>query len=178
MVDFDSEEMDVERDRLKAILEKQNYSYEELLNFAVTCLASFNDLNKRWEGKAEIDELLANLSDENDKSHKANILAMIELQCLQARRSLLDGIEDGIKFQKSSHAKKGAIGKKAKYQPLKELAAKLVNERKFKSKRNAAQTIAPIILAESRKLGIALSENQAEITITGWLTELGLPASI
>jgi len=178
MVDFDSEEMDAERDRLKAILEIQNYSHEELLNFAATCLASFNELIKCLEGKAEIDESLVKLSDEKDKSHKEIILAMNELQYLQARKSLIDGIKDGIKFQKLSHAKKGANGKKAKYQPLKELAAKLVNGRKFTSRRNAAKTIAPEILAESIRLGAALSVDQVEITITGWLKEMGLPANI
>lgn len=68
--------------------------------------------------------------------------------------------------------------KKAKYQPLKELAAKLVKEKNFKSRRNAAITISPEIVAESKKLGISLSEQQAEITITNWLKEMGLPANV
>ena len=39
-------------------------------------------------------------------------------------------------------------------------------------------TITPTIIAESKKLNIALSEAQAELTITGWLKELGLPANV
>ena len=39
-------------------------------------------------------------------------------------------------------------------------------------------TIQPEIIAESKKLKIPLSEAQAEITITGWLKEMGLPANI
>lgn len=82
------------------------------------------------------------------------------------------------KNDRSVNARKAANVKKAKYQPLKELAATLVNAKNFKSRRNAAQTITSEIVAESEKLGIALSKNQAEITITGWLKEMGLPANI
>lgn len=73
---------------------------------------------------------------------------------------------------------KGGMAKKAKYKPLKELAEKLVNAKNFKSRRNAAKTIAPEIVTESEKLGIALSKDQAEITIYKWLKEMGLPADI
>lgn len=75
-------------------------------------------------------------------------------------------------------ASKGGNAKNARYEPLKQLAKKLVEAKKFKSKRNAVKTITPEIILESKKLGIALSEHQAEITITGWLTDMGLPANI
>ena len=85
---------------------------------------------------------------------------------------------EGNNQQKINQAKKGGIGKSAKNQPLKELAATLVNARKFTSRRNAAKTITPEILAKSLELGIALSKDQAEQTITGWLKEMGLPANV
>lgn len=85
---------------------------------------------------------------------------------------------NGIEKQKVILAKQGGIGKKAKYAPLKELAVKLVSEKSFKSRRNAAKTITSKIVAESERLGITLSKDQAEITITGWLKEMGLPANI
>lgn len=84
----------------------------------------------------------------------------------------------GASSMLNTMAKSGAAGKKAKYQPLKNLAKRLVNEKNFKSRRNAAKTIMPEIIAESKKLSISLSEDQAEITITGWLKEMGLPANI
>lgn len=84
----------------------------------------------------------------------------------------------GASSMSNAMAKSGAAGRKAKYQPLKNLAEKLVREKNFKSRRNAAKIITPEIIAESKKLGIFLSEDQAEITITGWLKEMGLPANI
>lgn len=84
----------------------------------------------------------------------------------------------GASSMSNAMAKSGAAGKKAKYQPLKNLAERLVSEKNFKSRRNAAKTIMPEIIAESKKLSIFLSEDQAEITITGWLKEMGLPANI
>ncbi len=84
----------------------------------------------------------------------------------------------GASSMSNAMAKSGAAGKKAKYQPLRNLAEKLVREKNFKSRRNAAKTIMPEIIAESKKLNIFLSEDQAEITITGWLKEMGLPANV
>lgn len=72
----------------------------------------------------------------------------------------------------------GAEGRGAKYQPLRVLAFKLVKARKWKSRRNAAKTIKPEILRKAKELEIPLSEDQAEITITGWLKKEGLPANI
>jgi hypothetical protein len=85
---------------------------------------------------------------------------------------------DSIKNAFSERARKGADGRNAKYLPLKELAEKLVTTKNFKSRRNAAMKIKPEIVAESKKLNIPLSEAQAEITIIGWLKEMGLPANI
>ncbi len=82
------------------------------------------------------------------------------------------------KIARHQLAKKGGKGRGEKYKPLKELAAQLVNAGKFKSRRNAAKTIAPEIIAKSKELGFLLSKDQAETTITGWLKEMGLPVNI
>ncbi len=84
----------------------------------------------------------------------------------------------GAYSMSNAMAKSGAAGKKAKYQPLKNLAQKLVSEKNFKSRRNAAKTIMSEIIVESKKLNIYLSQDQAEITITRWLKEMGLPANV
>jgi hypothetical protein len=127
---------------------------------------------------ADLDEATRQLNATLNKAHENKIIAMDELQKILVKKSLIDGVISGIKIQKTSHAKKGAIAKKAKYQPLKDLAKQLVNSRNYKSRRNAAKTIAPEIITESKKLGIDLSPDQAEITITNWLKEMGLPANV
>lgn len=79
----------------------------------------------------------------------------------------------------SNNARLGGNAKAAKYQPLKDLAKELVDKRnKWSSRRNAAMTITPKILEEASRLNIALSKDQASITIQGWLKEMGLPANI
>ena len=83
-----------------------------------------------------------------------------------------------IKQHVSAIGKSGGAAKAAKYQPLKDRAIELVNARKWKSRRNAAITVLPEILALARKLNIGLAKDQAQITITGWLKEAGLPANI
>lgn len=83
----------------------------------------------------------------------------------------------GMGLQKRSQAIKGGLAKSSKYLPLQMLAAQLVNSRKFQSRRSAAKTIMPEILNKAKELNIPLSVQQAEITITGWLKERGLPAN-
>lgn len=75
-------------------------------------------------------------------------------------------------------ARKGAQARSGRYQPLRDKAIELANAKKFKSRRQAAISIAPEITELSKQLGIGLSEQQAEITITRWLQEQGLPANI
>jgi hypothetical protein len=74
-------------------------------------------------------------------------------------------------------ARRGGLGKKAKYQPLKDLVIERVGSKKFHSRRNAAYSLAPEVVAKARELEIGLSEQQAPITITKWLKEFGLPAN-
>lgn len=70
----------------------------------------------------------------------------------------------------------GGDGKSKKYEPLRELAKYLVSTKPFKSRRNAAITIKPEIIAKGKEIGVVLSEDQAVDTIIGWLTDMGLPA--
>ena len=77
-----------------------------------------------------------------------------------------------------SLARKGGIAKSKKYDPLKKLVSDLVAKRKWPSRRNAAMTIAHEVIAASRQMNVPLSEMQAEVTIYGWLKEMGLPANI
>lgn len=78
----------------------------------------------------------------------------------------------------SALAIKGAKARNAKYQPLKDHAFNLVKNGKYKSRRNAAFSIAPEIIKLSKELRVPLSEQQAPITISGWLEENGLPAKM
>jgi hypothetical protein len=75
---------------------------------------------------------------------------------------------------------KGGRAKAAKYQPLKDIVKKMANANSYKSRRNAANLITPKVLEEGLKLSppVVLSELQAELTVTKWLKEMGLPANI
>lgn len=69
-------------------------------------------------------------------------------------------------------AKAGARGRDKNYQPLRDFVTSEVEKRSFRSKRNAAMTLKPKVLALARELEIPLSEPQAEKTITGWLSSI------
>lgn len=72
----------------------------------------------------------------------------------------------------SKQGKLGAQGRSNIYQPLREYARQLATARKFPSKRNAAITIAPDVIAKAKELNIPFSENQAEISIAKWIADL------
>lgn len=177
-----TEEIQAELHRVKTELKQRNYSYAQLLDFASHYVILFNSTDQTSKEIKELNVEIDKRRAEIDKKIDDKVSAMSQLINLQAELSFMDGMKDGFflgkKIQKKSQAKKGALGRNAKYQPLKELAAKLVNAKNFNSRRNAAMTIQPEIIAESKKLKIPLSEAQAEITITGWLKEMGLPANI
>lgn len=69
----------------------------------------------------------------------------------------------------SSRSRAGAMARTAKFEPLRELARKMATERQYPSMRNAALTIAPIIVAKSKEIGLHMSQSQAESTIKSWL---------
>lgn len=83
-----------------------------------------------------------------------------------------------VKRSKSLEASKKARKRSEKYDPLRNLAKNLVETGKYKSRRNAAIKIAPKIIEEGKKIGVILSERQAELTIAGWLKDEGLPAKV
>lgn len=73
--------------------------------------------------------------------------------------------------------KGGGDGKANTYDPLRHrvraFAEELKSNGKWKSRRNTAMTIAPEIVEMSMKLGLNMSEQQAPITIDGWLKKMG-----
>lgn len=70
-------------------------------------------------------------------------------------------------------ARAGAQKRAQKYQPLREFVLEEVRKKNYRSKRNAALSLKPEVLALATNLGIGLSEPQAEKTISGWLN--GIP---
>ncbi|ENG0237687.1 hypothetical protein [Burkholderia multivorans] len=66
-------------------------------------------------------------------------------------------------------SKAGASKRNAKFEPLRKHARELAASKNYPSKRNAALSIKEAVLSKAAVLGIELSENQAERTITGWL---------
>lgn len=78
-----------------------------------------------------------------------------------------------VKQAASERAQTGASKRDAKFEPLRTLARELASEKSngkpYPSKRNAALSIKPAILAKAHELAIKLSADQAERTITGWL---------
>ncbi|MFM0441318.1 hypothetical protein PQQ84_33145 [Paraburkholderia strydomiana] len=73
----------------------------------------------------------------------------------------------------SNRGRKGSTKRDEMYAPLRKLAREKAfakpNGEPYPSKRNAALSIKDEVLAKARDLGIELSANQAERTITGWL---------
>lgn len=185
---YDSIDKAKEFESLESIelrLRSKGLSNDDLIKFAANQISWnevtdwHNDELKKLNGGLE--KLLGLYKSCYDKSsschYYAHQLGEISEQ-MAVKASFLEGQIKGRDTQKIILAKQGGIGKMAKYQPLKELAKKLVNKKNFNSRRNAAMTITPVILEESKRLNIPLSEAQAVITITGWLKKMGLPANI
>ncbi len=89
--------------------------------------------------------------------------------------------ESVIEMIKLAHIKRASTGGKAaakKFQPLKDLAIKLVHEKNppYKSRRDAAIKIKDKIIEEGRNLSpqVSLSKDQAVTTITRWLKDAGI----
>jgi hypothetical protein len=75
----------------------------------------------------------------------------------------------------STRGKSGASKRNARYEPLREFARKLATEGKYRSKRSAALSIKEPVFNKAKELGIYLSEQQAEKTLTSWLDEIQFP---
>lgn len=82
--------------------------------------------------------------------------------------SMMPHLIDGSKIL----ARQGGQARKARFDPMRELAIKLALENKFPSKRNAAKNIAPHVLKLSEELKVRLSPDQVQDTISGWLKDV------
>lgn len=170
---------------IKLRLLSQNLSNDELMGFLANQI-SWNEvadwhneeLKKLNKGLSKLLEYYSEIYKKTTNAHNyVQVLNGVSNQITNTA-SFLEGQISGRDAQKVILARKGALSNRARYEPLKKLAANLVNSRNFKSRRNAARTIMSEVVAESERLNINLSRDQAEITITGWLKELGLPANI
>nr|WP_315248261.1 hypothetical protein [uncultured Duganella sp.] len=99
--------------------------------------------------------------------------AMYQLGILENSLVLEPAVGQIIASRNSDRASAAAKGRTGKYDPLRELAQELAKKKPFTSRRQAALSIKAEILAEAKRLGLSLSETQAERTITGWLK--GMP---
>ncbi|MCP3654585.1 hypothetical protein [Herbaspirillum sp.] len=75
----------------------------------------------------------------------------------------------------STRGKSGASKRNAKYEPLREFAKELATAKKYRSRRNAALSIKEPVFNKAKKLGVYLSEQQAEKTLTSWLDDIQFP---
>ncbi|RQZ27142.1 hypothetical protein DIE16_31990 [Burkholderia sp. Bp9090] len=82
-------------------------------------------------------------------------------------------LEPALAHANTVRGKSGATKRDEKFGPLRALARDLAARRYYPSKRNAALSIKPEILAAAKVQNVVLSEMQAERTITGWLD--GMP---
>lgn len=87
--------------------------------------------------------------------------------------------DDVMKLAAVEMARKGGQARGATYQGLKDIAIQLASEGNFKSRRNAAITIAPKLIELSKRNSHLprLSQDQAVTTVKDWLKEAGLPVN-
>ncbi len=106
-----------------------------------------------------------------DKSILNNILESSGYILGKETEAFDKGNRIGRKITRTAQATAGGRAKADKYyDPLKELAFDLASKKYYPSKNQAAQDIAPQIIAESRRLGLKLSDHRIVKTITEWLT--------
>jgi len=110
----------------------------------------------------------AHVSDEAGQDAKAwshTVKAHYYLGLTEGTMVLEPALEHIISARSTSGAKK----RDEKYEPIREFARELAAKKPYASKRQAALGIKSEILEKARETGLALSEMQAERTISGWL---------
>jgi hypothetical protein len=83
----------------------------------------------------------------------------------------LSAVEPAIAHIITSRGAKGGKKRDSKYVPLRDLAIKLVSQKIYANKNQAAIAIKGEIMAESKRLGAGLMEPNAVKTISGWISE-------
>lgn len=74
---------------------------------------------------------------------------------------------------KRRDAKKGKQAQDAKWEPVRDFAWKLANNKNYPSRRQAVLAVKNEVIDYARTLGLVMSLTQAETTIDGWLKERG-----
>jgi hypothetical protein len=78
-------------------------------------------------------------------------------------------LEPALEHVISARSTSGARKRDQKYEPIRDYARELALKKYYPSKRQAALSIKGDILTKAKEHGLAMSEMQAERTITGWL---------
>lgn len=107
-----------------------------------------------------------------DGNHEIAWRAMAQAYYLLGHLEGLMVVEPAAIHLNASHGKSGASIRDAKFGPLREYARELAGERNYPSRRNAALSIKDQVLARAKELKIALSGDNAEKTITKWLSDM------
>lgn len=110
----------------------------------------------------------------NQLSDPSNQVNNLSNQLEVTNKLLRDVANDAIREM----GKKGGEAKALKNKVLKCKVAELLNLKKYPSKRNAAKEIKEVIIKLARESGLSLSDDQAEVTIATWITELELGGEI
>jgi hypothetical protein len=72
--------------------------------------------------------------------------------------------------ERTVFARAGAMKRAEKYKPLRDFVLERVGQKNYPSRRNAALSLRKEVLDLAKTLNIGLSVDQAEKTITGWLS--------
>lgn len=156
--------------------------------FAILALWLVSDsldwLNLINGGTKYIPLRIYSLNNENfviDSTQKIEQVRLAGIMCIDAMNSVCHAemlaTSDIIADEKSTRnlslrGLKGSHEKNKKFIPLKELAHKLYQEKKWASPRQAAKSIYPKIHAHGKSIEINLSEDSGEDTVYRWLLQL------
>ncbi|MFY2643004.1 hypothetical protein ACOTDF_15710 [Achromobacter insuavis] len=111
-------------------------------------------------------------------TNQDHTLAWIDISSSQYWVGVIAGTQLAVgagELALSERSRKGSVARTAKYQFLKDRARELVEAGNYKSRRNAALSIKDDLIKLARSQGVGLSADQAERTITKWLTDMKLP---
>lgn len=76
--------------------------------------------------------------------------------------------------QSQSYGRKGAKVRWNQWRPVRELAMKLAQERRFATRNEAARSIAKAVVAYAATLDLQMCEYYAPVTIARWLDNAGV----
>ncbi len=151
---------------------KQKAEFEKIINKTSTIFDHFNRPNSLFnKTRAWIEEATILFEAINNQGISKALTYVESHPPSPGAVVMLAAVLD--RLIQSENGKRAQKGKDDKWEPVRQFAFDLANEKQYHSVRQAALNVQDRVIERAHKIGIKISKSQAETTITGWLREKG-----